>query len=91
MTNITNKILDELMHLEQQSKIIDARITEIRSACKDAGSFSTSKYVCAVTTQTRTGLASLALVETALGRQILEQHNLIKTTEYKTIKVCPKL
>lgn len=88
---LNDAVLKELVELEAKAKELASRIDEIKSACKEKGSFGTANYVCVVSTQSRTGLAGLKDVAAVVGQKILEQNNLIKTTEYKVVKVEAKI
>lgn len=86
----SNENLKELLELEAEVKIMTARINEIRTQCKEAGTFSSKEYVCTVFTQTRTGLVGLETACIVLGRHKLDELGLIKTTEFQLVKVAKK-
>lgn len=79
--------LQELLELEAKVKLMNIRIDEIKNLCKEIGTFNTDKFVCAVTTQTRKGLAGLDEVQKVFGYDTLIQKNLIKVTSFKTVKI----
>ena len=88
---ITNECLEELITLEESMKIISKRVDELKTACKERGTFSTGMYACVVSEQTRVGLAGMADVISVVGREVLELHGLIRTTTYLTVKVSRKI
>lgn len=83
----TEDQLYEYMFLRDAAKKIDARIKEIKLACKDAGSFCTPNFVCAVYTQEQCRLAGIEEVSHALGRGLLEHHNLINHISFQVVKI----
>lgn len=89
MTEVTDADLKELLTLEASVRLMNVRIKEIKEACKQIGSFTTQKHMCAVIEQQRTGLVGLSTVELALGRELLNAHNLIQTTAFLVVKVVP--
>lgn len=84
---IIESVLKEYLVLQDQIKPIIQRIDEIRSWCKEQGSFSTPNYVCAVTPQTRTCMAGLDKTVEALGREILEEHGLIYISTFLVVRI----
>ncbi len=85
-----NALLAEYLALQEELKIKGKRYDEIRNWCKAQGTFATDQYVCAVKLQTRVGLAGLETVTTALGREILEENDLIRESEFLLVSVSPK-
>ena len=84
---ITDEELEELLTLEGAVKGMIKRINDIRDKCKLQGSFYTTKFICTVKERTRIGIAPLECVEDALGRDVLEQHSLIRISKYHIIQV----
>jgi hypothetical protein len=79
--------LEEYLVLSAKIKFLEQRVSEIKEACKTIGSFSTDKYVCAVTDQERRGIAGLSEVEKALGKDLLYQHGLIRLTVFQVVRI----
>lgn len=93
LTNIeteVNAVLTEFLILTADIKAKTKRLEEIKKWCKDRGTFSTSKFVCSVNLRTRTGLAGLEIVIDAIGKQILEDNDLIRTSEFLLVTVSKK-
>ncbi len=86
MTHL-DEMLQELIALEQDVKIKYKRIEEIKAWCKEQGSFATDHHVCSVKEHTRTGLAGLDVVAKALGRDLLEDLDLIRVSQFLTVHV----
>ncbi len=85
-----DKMLDELLLLEIDVKEKVKRIEAIRTWCKQQGSFSTELHVCSVKSHSRTGLVSLEKAVKALGRDLLENFELINTSTFLTVQVSKK-
>lgn len=85
--SITESELQEYMEVVQTIKELEVRKEELKALLTDRGSFCSRNYVCSVTDQSRTGLVGLEHVEKALGRDILEYHELIRITHFKVVKV----
>lgn len=83
-------VLLEFLTLVSEVKFMEQRIEEIKVLLKSIGSFSTANFVCAVSDQEQVRLKSLQDFEAALGRELLEQKNLIKTINFKIVKVAKK-
>lgn len=79
--------LEEYLNLTARLKFIQERVDEIKETCKSVGSFSTGKYVCAVTDQERRGIAGLDEVIKALGKDVLYQNGLIRLSVYQVVRV----
>lgn len=88
--SLEDEMLSELIELEEEVKVASKRIHEIREWCKAQGSFCTEFYVCSVQPRSRTGIAALDKVVKALGRDILEEHELISTSSFSVISVTRK-
>src|SRR5579859_2409608 len=86
-----DEVLEELLELEKDVKPKLKRIEEIKSWCKEKGSFHTDKYVCSVQTRTRTCLVSLEKATLALGKTMLESFNLIQESVFKVVSVSENL
>lgn len=84
---LTDKVLDEYLELQEESKAILKRIDEIREALKEKGSFATYNFVCTVWEQERTGIAGLKEVTSAIGMEILMENDLIRTSRFLMVKV----
>ena len=85
-----NTLLKELLDLEAEVKPKVKRIEEIKTWCKDQGSFSTDSFVCSIKPHTREGMVPLSIAVERVGRDTLEEFELIKMTEYSTVNVSPK-
>lgn len=83
-------VLDELLNLEDDIKPKLKRIEEIKTWCKEQGSFCTDYHVCSIKEHTRTAIVSLKKAVDALGKEMLESFGLIQTTEFKTVHVSKK-
>lgn len=88
--NSSDQSLKELLALEAEVKPKLKRIEEIKTWCKDQGSFATLHYVCAVIPRQRTCLVSLDKAVTALGKEMLESFNLIQTVTFSIVNVSEK-
>lgn len=88
---LNDEVLKELIKLEKEVKIKSKRIQEIRDACKTKGSFCTFSFVCSVWEQERTAIAGLQECIAALTKEVLEGHELIKTSRFLLVKVAPLL
>lgn len=86
-----NDLLREYIFLKDEIRIKTKRLSEIQTWLKSKGTFSTDLYVCAVKLQTRTGLAGLEVVAEAIGRAILEEHDLIRVSEFLLVNVSAKV
>jgi hypothetical protein len=87
---LTNEILKEYLELEKAAKEIEKRMSEIKEAAKDQGSFSTRDCVVAVSEYTRESLAGLKEVEKVIDKALLVRHGLVKVTEVRTVKILAK-
>lgn len=83
-------ILDEYISLNTEVLEKTKRLEQIKKVLKTIGSFSTELHVCAVIDQSRTTIASLPEVESILGKQLLIENDLIKTTWFKIVRVSKK-
>lgn len=83
----TEAELKEYIELTMMIKRLEARRDEIKELCKASGSFCSRNFVLSVTDQSRTGLVGLEFVEKALGREILDYHNLIQTSWFQVVRV----
>lgn len=82
-----NAVLTEFLSLKQELKLKETRLKEIQTWCKEQGSFATDVYVCSVTDRSRTGLVGLEKAIEALGKELLEQHDLITTSTFSVVSV----
>lgn len=89
MRTPTDSELRELLLLKEEAKAIKKRVDEITDMCKSRGSFCSEYFVCAVSPQERTGLAGLDEVVAVIGREILDKHDLIRTSTFDVVKVSP--
>ncbi len=83
-------LLEELIELEAELKPKVRRLDELKTMMKDRGSFATDLHVCAVNEQTQRRLVSLDKAVAALGKDMLENFELIQTITFKTVKVSRK-
>lgn len=89
MTDV-DVILHELLVLEADVKVKVKRIDEIKTWCKQQGSFDTEMFVCAVKERSRTGLVSLQKAIDAIGEEILRDNNLIQTSTFLIVMVAAR-
>lgn len=87
---LNDEVLKEYKELEAQAKAIEARRKELSDQMKAKGSFSTRNYIVSVETRSRTSLAGLEAVAEIVGKDVLESHGLIKTSQYEIVKVSKK-
>lgn len=85
-----DKMLTELIDLERDVRLKSKRIEAIKSWCKEQGSFSTQFHVCSIKEHTRVGLVGLEKVANAIGRDILEDLDLINISQFSTVHVSRK-
>lgn len=90
MQKEVNDLLEELLRLEKRSKKDLKRISEIKDWCKQQGSFSTNKFVCAVGTRSKTCLISMDEATSRLGFDFIEEYSLAKTVSYLVVNVSKK-
>ena len=83
----TDAELEEFLHLQKAVKPMLKRIEEIRSLCKERGSFFTANYVCSVKLQERRGMAGLDECIDALGQELLDKHELIRLSSFLLVYV----
>lgn len=83
-------LLEELIELEAELKPKVRRLDELKTMFKDRGSFSTDLHVCAVNEQTQKRLVSLDKAIAALGKEMLENFELIQTITFRTVRVSRK-
>lgn len=86
----TDKELEEVMDLEAQIRPLRDRLDELKMKCREAGSLCTENYVCTVSSQTSTRIASLEDVQAVLGLEVLETNDLIRVYTYKIVRVTEK-
>lgn len=84
---LTNEVLQEFIRLNREIKEKTKRLDRIRQACKERGSFVTKDYLCAIETQTRTGLPSLDEVTKYISRDTLQGLGLIRTTPVVSVRI----
>lgn len=87
----TDSDLREFIALQTTIKIMQKRLDEIKEVCKERGSFCSNNYTCTVLVQERLALLGLDHVQKALGKEILEKHELIKMSTFQVVKVARKL
>lgn len=85
--DLTNKVLEEYLILQQQIKDGKKILDQVKDACKTRGSFVTKDYACLVDTSHRVGLPGLDEVTRCIQRQTLEALGLIRTTEIVMVKI----
>lgn len=90
MEKITDALLQELWELERDIKVKELRAHQIKEICKEKGSCTTKHFVCMVEERTRNSMASITKVIDALGRDVLDQYDLIKSTKYLEVRISPK-
>lgn len=79
--------LMEYIQITQTIKQLEIRREELKEICIARGSFCSRNFVCSIKDQSRTGLAGLKEVEKALGRSILEYHDLIRISHFKIVNI----
>jgi len=79
--------LEELLALKQEVKDKTEQIERIQNWCKEQGSFSTGKFIVAVVTRERVGIAPLPEVEKVVDRRLLEEFGLIRKSEFQVVNV----
>jgi hypothetical protein len=86
---IDNALLKEALELQKVIKSSQSRLDEINESIKLKGSFYTREYVVTVSTQQRTSVAGLgAFLEAGVTKDWLNHRNLLKTSEFKIVKIC---
>ena len=90
MGMMTDFTLLEFVTLQEEVKLLNDRLELLKSCLRGTGSFSTENFVCAVIEQQQTRLKPLDAVIAALGKEILEENNLITKSSYHIVKVRPK-
>lgn len=90
---LTNKDLARWEELERTIKAAEAELKGIKDVAKLYGPsvITTKDYVVTINEQSRTALAGLEEVSNAVGRHLLEQYGLIKTTTYQICKLTKKI
>ena len=84
---LNDRVLAEYCKLLEEVKSKNRWLEEIKSACKDRGSFATSEYVCTVEKQQRQALPGLDVVCQSIQRDTLEVLGLIKTIQVVTVRI----
>lgn len=85
--NAVDAMLYELISLQKEVKPINQRIDAIKQWCKEAGSFSTMNYVCAVKEQERRAMVSIEKAKDLIGMEFLEHSGLIYVSRYHIVVV----
>lgn len=83
----SDQLLDELLVLEAEIKDMSKRVDEIKKWCKERGSFSTSKYVCAIKTRSMVKLVSLEVATKILGTDMIQECGLTQTITFPVVSV----
>lgn len=83
----TDDELEEFMQLKIVEKRVAIRLKEIKDLCEERGSFCSEKFACVVYEQEQARLAGLAEVAKALGKEVLEQNDLIKVVSFNIVKI----
>lgn len=85
--SLVESILKEYLQLEEEVKLKKKRLDEIKNWCKCVGSFNTYNYACLIKEQSRTGIVGLERVIAAIGRDILEENNLISVSYFEQVHI----
>ena len=83
----TDDELYEFLLIQENMKVLKDRLERIREKCKVCGSFYTNKYVCTVTEQESTRIASLSEVCEVIDEEILKANNLIKQVKSVIVRI----
>lgn len=84
---ITNDLLAQYLEIEYQIKELTQNLDTIKALIKASGTVSTRDYVASVETRSRQSLPGIEACRLALGDVV---DSLIKTTEYKIVRVSRK-
>ena len=84
---LTNDVLKEYFALSREISVKTKRLSLIKQACKDRGSFMTEEYVCLIDVRMRQGLPGLEEVVKCIQHATLEALALIRSTPVITVKV----
>lgn len=87
---MTDKMLEEYLRLQQEIKYMEARVQEMKVQLRHLGSFSTDNYVCAISTQIQQRIRPLSEVIVVMGPEVLHELDLIKVHTFETIRVAKK-
>lgn len=84
------ELVREYFELQEQAKAIEERRSELSDKLKEMGTFSTREFNVVVEIRNRTALKGLEIVAKAVGREVLEENDLITTSQFKTVRVIKK-
>lgn len=87
---LTDRELEEIIDTEEVVKRLSMRLTELKSRCRDFGSFCTDNFVCTVSIQVSQRIASLEEVKAVIGMDVLEVNDLVRLTTSKIVKITQK-
>lgn len=90
MKKPTNELLKEAMRLEEIIRDASEKLSKIKEAAKEIGSFATKDFIVEVNEISRQSLAGMKEVTRFYSLEELASHDLIKTSVYKTVKIVPK-
>lgn len=83
----TDGILEELLMLEADIKSMTKRVDEIKKYCKERGSFSTARFVCAIKDRSQVRLVSLDRATEILGADMIQECGLSQTITFSVVCV----
>lgn len=86
----TDEELKEITLLESAIKPMQERLSRLKEQCREYGSLCTENYVCTVSAYKCTRIASLEDVMAVFGIETLEEHDLIRQSTSKMVKVTLK-
>lgn len=89
MTSLNEKT-KRLLEIKSLISSLESEKEVIEKEFKQMGTFETDDYFVAINNQSRKSLAGLNEVTKIINEEILIQHNLIKNTEFKVIKINKK-
>ncbi len=84
------QLLKELIALEKDVKPKLKRIDDIKTMCRNTGSFSTENYVCVVKESVRQAMVSLAKATELIGMEFIQKNNLVTYSKVLTVSVSEK-
>lgn len=86
----TDQELKEITILQEAIKPMQDQLNRLKEKCRDYGSLCTENYVCTVSSQTSTRIASLEEVKAVLGPEVLEENDLIRVSTHRIVRVTEK-
>lgn len=82
---------DTLLHvfftMKKEVKVLEKRLELLKEEILNRGSFSTDNYICVITNESRTSIKALDEVIKVVGRELLEEYDLIQTTTFQKLTV----